>query len=57
MIKYDKIIDNINIDKKWVVFDYNYLKITNNNALLCCYNKIIILKQLSFRPIRIYYQK
>jgi len=36
---YDKIIGDITIDKKWSVFDYNYLKITKNNARLCCYDK------------------
>jgi phosphodiesterase/alkaline phosphatase D-like protein len=35
---YDRIIDKIKITKKWSVYDYNYLKITNNNAMLNCYN-------------------
>lgn len=36
---YDRTIDDITIDKKWIIFDYNYLKVTNTNALLCCYNE------------------
>jgi hypothetical protein len=35
---YDRTIDDIAINKKWVVFDYNYLRITEKNAILCCYN-------------------
>jgi hypothetical protein len=30
--------DNISVDKKWSVFDYNYLKMANGSAALCCYN-------------------
>lgn len=36
---YDGTIDDISIDKKWFVFDYNYLKIMKDNAVLCCYDK------------------
>ena len=36
---YDRTIGDIAIDKKWSVFDYNYLKITKDNAGLCCYDK------------------
>jgi hypothetical protein len=36
---YDRTIDDIAIDKKWSVFDYNYLKVTNKNAEICCYDK------------------
>ena len=36
---YDRTIGNIAIDKEWTVFDYNYLKITYKNALLCCYDE------------------
>jgi hypothetical protein len=36
---YDITIDNITINKEWFIFDYNYLKATNKNALLCCYNE------------------
>ncbi len=35
---YNRSIDDISIHKKWFVIDYNYLKATNNNLLLCCYN-------------------
>jgi hypothetical protein len=35
---YDRTIDDIYIDKKWFVFDYNYLKTTHKVALLCCYD-------------------
>jgi len=35
---YDRIIDNITIEKKWFILDYNYLKTTDKNAMLCCYN-------------------
>ncbi len=37
-IFYTRNLDDISIHKKWFVFDYNYLKITNKNILLCCYN-------------------
>ena len=36
---YDITIDNIAIDKKWAVFDYNYLKITDKKSMLCCYDE------------------
>jgi hypothetical protein len=36
---YDRTIGGITIEKKWTVFDYNYLKITKDNAGLCCYDK------------------
>jgi hypothetical protein len=36
---YDRTIDNISIEKKWFILDYNYLKTTNKNAMLCCYNE------------------
>ena len=36
---YDRIIDDITIVKNWFVFDYNYLKITKEEATLCTYNK------------------
>ncbi len=35
---YNRSIGDISINKKWNVCDYNYLKATNNNMLLCCYN-------------------
>lgn len=35
---YDRTIDDIAIDKKWCVFDYNYLKVTSKSASLCCYD-------------------
>ena len=37
-ILYDRTIDDIAIDKKWCVFDYNYLKVTSKSASLCCYD-------------------
>jgi hypothetical protein len=36
---YNRSIDDISINKKWFVVDYNYLKATNKNILLCCYNE------------------
>ena len=36
---YKRSIDDISIYKKWFVIDYNYLKATNENMLLCCYNE------------------
>lgn len=36
---YDRTIDDITIEKKWFIFDYNYLKATDKNAMLCCYNE------------------
>ena len=37
---YDRTIDDIIIDKKWLVaFDYNYLKTTHKVALLSCYDE------------------
>ena len=38
-ILYDRTIDDIAIDKKWFVFDYNYLKTTSKSASLCCYDE------------------
>ena len=40
MFVYDRYIKsiNVNINKKWSVYDYNYLKIINNNPKLICYN-------------------
>jgi len=38
LLLYDRTISGINIDKKWSIFDYNYLKITKDNATLSCYN-------------------
>lgn len=36
---YDRTIDDITIEKKWFIFDYNYLKAIDKNAMLCCYNE------------------
>lgn len=36
---YEKKINNIKIQKKWFVSDYNYLKVNNNKAMLKCYLK------------------
>ncbi len=38
-LMYDRTIDDITIEKKWFIFDYNYLKTTDKNAMLCCYNE------------------
>jgi hypothetical protein len=39
-ILYDRIISDTQIEKKWVVLDYNYLKVTEQNATLrCCDDK------------------
>lgn len=35
---YDRIIADTFIEKKWVVLDYNYLKVTEQNATLRCCN-------------------
>ena len=39
LFMYEHKIYNIDINKKWVVIDYNYLKITNKTAKLCCYDE------------------
>ena len=36
---YERTIDDIAIDKKWFVFDYNYLKATSTSTYLCCYDE------------------
>jgi hypothetical protein len=36
---YDRTIDDISIVKNWFIFDYNYLKITKEEATLCSYNE------------------
>jgi hypothetical protein len=34
---YERKMDDIKIEKKWFVNDYNYLKITGEKAILKCY--------------------
>ena len=38
---YEYLIDDTYITKKWVIIDYNYLKITEKTAKLCCYDELL----------------
>lgn len=45
---YEREIDDIEVNKKWFVNDFNYLKVIGEKAILKCYfeknNKTICLK-------------